>query len=144
MAKTIQQKMRHPEKPVVRVLTEPRGPNFPAGKMLIATPTLIDSAVRQIVKGETITVTELRKMLAEQFGADYACPLTTGLFLRIVAENAERERSEGNVDIAPYWRVTQSDRSMNPRFPGGTEAQAYFLSEEGHRLITKGKKISLV
>ena len=144
MTKTIQEKMRHPAKPEVKVLSEPRGSNFPAGKMLIATPVVIDSAVRQIAKGETVTVTELRKMLAEQFGADYTCPLTTGLFLRIVAENAEQERSEGKVDVAPYWRVTQADRSMNPRFPGGAEAQAFWLRQEGHRLVSKGKKISLV
>ena len=100
--------------------------------MLIATPQVIDAAVRQIPKGQTTTVTAIRRKLAEQFGADYTCPLTTGIFLRIVAENAEYERSKGKNDIAPYWRVTRADNSLNPRFPGGTEAQAFWLSQEGH------------
>ena len=36
--------------------------------------------------------------------------------------------------MAPYWRVTKSDGSLNPKFPGGVEAQARRLEAEGHKI----------
>jgi len=43
--------------------------------------------------------------------------------------------------IAPYWRVIKSDGSLNPKFPGGVQAQALHLKEEGHDIVAcKGKK----
>ena len=38
----------------------------------------------------------------------------------------------GRKDITPYWRVIKNDGSLNEKFPGGVEAQARHLKEEGH------------
>lgn len=45
-AKSWAEKMNHPPKPEVNTFTRPRGANFPAGKMLISTPELIDWTFR--------------------------------------------------------------------------------------------------
>jgi hypothetical protein len=125
------EKMNHPPKPEVKTLTRPKGANFPAGKMLIPTPKLIDETVRKIRKGKTRTVVEIREELAKRYRADYTCPLTTGIFLRIVAENAEEQREQGAARITPYWRVLQKGGALNQKFPGGAAAQARKLRAEG-------------
>jgi hypothetical protein len=54
--------------------------------MFIATPKIIDSYIRQIPKGKQVSIQTMRKDLAHNHNADYSCPVTTGIFLRIVAE----------------------------------------------------------
>lgn len=142
--KSIQEKMSHPEKPRVQRLKRQMGPSFPPGKMLIATPKIIDRYVRKIRKGKTITVEELRNQLAFDFKADYTCPLTTGIFLRIVAENAEMQRGLGKTRIAPYWRVVSKGGALNPKFPGGIKAQARNLKQEGVDVVQKGKTLKVI
>lgn len=113
----------------------------PRGKMLIPRPLDLDALVRAIPRGHLATVTQLRERLARDHGADFTCPLTTGIFLRIVAEAAEEQRAEGKPEIAPYWRVVKEDGSLNEKFPGGAEAQAARLREEGHAVLPgRGKK----
>lgn len=143
MPKSVAEKMSTPAKPEVKLIKRPISASFPAGEMLIATPRVIDKAVRSIKKGKVISVLDLRERLAKQFEADYTCPLTTGIFLRIVAENAEFERSRGAQRVAPYWRVVQKDGSLNPKFPGGVNAQARKLRAEGVKVVTKGAKLKV-
>jgi hypothetical protein len=142
--RTIKEKMATPAKSEVQLLKRRLGPSFPAGKMLISTPTVIDHYVRKIRKGTTITIGELRERLAKDFRADYTCPLTTGIFLRVVAENAELERAEGKARIAPYWRVIRNDGAMNPKFPGGANSQAKLLKAEGVSVVAKGKNLKVI
>lgn len=105
-----------------------------AGKMLIATPLLVDAEVRKIKKGKLTTVSQIMESLAKQFKTDCTCPMTTGIFLRIVAEAAEEDRANGKKQIAPYWRVLKSDGSLNEKYPGGAASQAAKLRAEGHTI----------
>lgn len=102
------------------------------GTMLIARPRDVDALVRTIRKGRLATVNQLRERLAAEHGADTTCPMTTGIFLRIVAEVAEEELAAGRRRVAPYWRVLRAGGALNPKFPGGIEAQARRLRAEGH------------
>ena len=114
---------------------------FGSGKMLIATPLLVDALIRKVEKGKLVTVRELRERLAKDFKVDSTCPLTTGIFVRIAAETAEEDLRMGRGDITPYWRVIRDDGSLNEKFPGGVVAQAAHLREEGHTIEPgKGKK----
>ena len=54
--------------------------------MLIATPKIIDEYINQIPKGINVNIKTLRKDLALTYNVDTTCPVTTGIFLRIVSE----------------------------------------------------------
>lgn len=115
-----------------KMVEDPKG----RGLMLIPKPTDLDELIRKVPRGKLVTVEGLRERLARSFGADFTCPLVTGIFLRIVAEAAEEELREGKdlSQVTPWWRVVKKDGSLNPKFPGGTARQAELLAAEGHEL----------
>jgi hypothetical protein len=87
--------------------------------------------MRKAKKGKLITTSQLRDYLAAQAGADSACPMTTGMFLRVVAEAAEEAVRAGKKRVTPYWRTIRDDGGLNDKFPGGAAAQAAKLRSEG-------------
>jgi hypothetical protein len=120
---------------------EPEVKGTPKGLMLIPKPLDVDALMRRIEPGKLATVDQIRDCLAQRHNADYTCPLTTGIFMRIAAEAAEEDLLAGKGPITPYWRVIKKDGSLNPKFPGGAEAQAARLTSEGHTIEAgKGKK----
>ena len=104
-------------------------------RVLIPAPLILDKLVRKVRKGQLVTVGQLREHLAAQFDADSTCPMTMGIFLVIVAQAAEEDMQEGKKRVAPYWRVIKVDGSLNPKFPGGVNAQALRLKGEGHSIL---------
>lgn len=102
------------------------------GVMLIPTALQVDAMIRKIPCGQVTTLAQIRRRLASWHNADVTCPLVTGIFLRIVAEAAEEDRLAGRTEITPYWRVVGDNGRLNAKFPGGVEAQAKRLAEEGH------------
>jgi len=109
--------------------------------MLIPRPLDVDGLIRRIPRGKLATMEQIRERLAADFHADFTCPLTAGIFIRIAAEAAEEDLSRGETQITPYWRVIKADGRLNQKLPGGTEAQAARLREEGHSIQPgKGKK----
>jgi hypothetical protein len=133
------EKMKRPEHPEIIVLDEDKSAAYPAGKMLIPSPVAIDDIVKTIPKGELITSGKLRSKLAAQFDADYACPMTTGIFLRIAAEYANEQMNNGMKSVTPFWRVIRDDGSLIDKLPGGIEHQAELLAKEGFTFVPKGK-----
>jgi hypothetical protein len=105
------------------------------GTMVIPRPMDVDGLMRRVRKGHLITRSQLRAALARKAGADAACPLTTGIFVRIVAEAAEEDRRAGRKTITPYWRTVKHDGSLNDRFPGGATAQGELLRQEGFTIL---------
>lgn len=111
------------------------------GTMAIARPRDVDALVRKIRKGKLATVKQMMTVLADHYGADTMCPMTTGIFVRIVAEVAEEDRAAGKKRITPYWRLLKTDGKLNQKYPGGVAAQANRLREEGHEIIAgRGKQ----
>jgi len=105
----------------------------------------MDALIRTIKRGKLVTIPQLMDRLATDAGADCACPMTTGIFLRIVAETAEEDLREGRKRITPYWRVLKKGGLLNPKYPGGVQAQEARLQEEGHGIQPgKGKKPPVV
>jgi alkylated DNA nucleotide flippase Atl1 len=107
---------------------------FGTGTMAIAHPLDVDALIRKVKKGRVVTQGQLRERLARKYRAGCTCPLTTGIFVRIVSEAAEEDRRAGKQRITPYWRVLRDDGSLNVRFPGGLAAQARRLKWEGLRI----------
>jgi len=110
------------------------------GMMLIPTALELDAMIRKIPRGQVSTLAQIRRRLARWHNVDVTCPLVTGIFLRIVAEAAEEDRLADRQEITPYWRVVRDDGRLNAKFPGGIEAQARWLREEGHT-VENGKVV---
>jgi len=114
---------------------------FGSGKMLIPSPLDVETLIRKVKKGKLVTQDEIRRRLARNFKVDVTCPITTGIFVHIVAEAAEEDLREGKKQMTPYWRVIRDNGSLNEKLPGGVKAQAAHLREEGHVILPgKGKK----
>ncbi|HJO70587.1 MAG TPA: hypothetical protein QF428_02530 [Flavobacteriaceae bacterium] len=77
--------------------------------MLIATPMIIDEYIKQIPKGINVNIKTLRRDLALTYNADTTCPLTTGIFIRIVSEAAYENFLNGDRNITPFWRVVDHE-----------------------------------
>ncbi len=143
MRKTWRQKLeeKNPEHGKIVDVPPKMQNKFLVGKMLIPRPLDIDALIKSVPKGKLATVIQIRDKLARDAHANCCCPLTTGIFLRIVAETAEEDLNKGKEVITPYWRILRADGSLNERFPGGAESQAARLKKEGHAINSnRGKK----
>jgi alkylated DNA nucleotide flippase Atl1 len=107
--------------------------------ILIPRPLDVDALIRKVPRGKLVTQGHLREKLARDAAADVACPITTGIFVRIVAEAAEESARAGKGRITPYWRVVRDDGRLLEKLPGGPAAQAERLAEEGHQIDDSGK-----
>lgn len=105
------------------------------GAMVISSPAEVDALVRQLRPGEVITLDELRAAIARRHAVAVACPVSTAIFLNMAARAAEERRLMGvpDDDLTPWWRVLRKGGFLNPKYPGGTEAQAALLAAEGVR-----------
>jgi len=141
--KTWREKLEKEQEPKIVVVSQDSkmAKRFGSGEMLIPKPLDVDALIRRVEKGKLITQGQLRERLAGDFKVDFTCPITTGIFVRIAAEAAEEDLRAGKKEITPYWRVIRPDGSLNEKFPGGAEAQAARLREEGHSIRpAQGKK----
>ena len=109
--------------------------------MVIPAPLEVDALMKKVPKGRLVTINELRAALAAKHKADFACPLTTGIFSWIAAHAAAEAEAEGAKRITPYWRTLKTGGELNPKYPGGVEDLSKRLRAEGHRIIHKGKRL---
>jgi hypothetical protein len=108
--------------------------DMPAGsKMLIATPKIIDEYVRHIPKGKSGSLATMRKDLAIEYGAEYTCPVTSGIFLRIVSEAAHEQIEKGapTGKVTPFWRVVDEKSALNKKLSFGSEFVSKQRKKEG-------------
>ncbi len=127
--------------PKVVEITDSMSKRWGTGTVCIPAPREIDEVMRQVPKGKVITINQIRTIIAQKRGATIGCPLTTGIFAWIAAHAAEEAAAEGKKDTTPYWRTLKSKGELNEKYPGGAEAQAAHLREEGHTIEPgKGKK----
>jgi len=129
---TWREKLEKKQEPKVVKVPPKMEKGWGTGTMVIATPLLVNSLVQKVKKGKVVTVAQLMKRLANDFGTDCACPMTTGIFLRIAAEAAEEDLKGGKRQVTPYWRVLKTGGKLNEKFPGGVKLQARRLRAEGH------------
>ena len=139
-SKRWREKLENPVEGLPKVVTGPPKweKRFGGRRVLVATPLLVNGIIQKVGPGKLITVGQIREHLAKDFQADATCPLTTGIFLRIVSEVAEEDLRVGKEKVAPYWRVVRGDGSLNEKFPGGARVQATRLREEGQPLKPAG------
>lgn len=109
---------------------------YGGSKMFFAPPIYYNELMKKVPKGKLITIYQMRNYLAKENNADFTDPMTSGIFVNIVAW-ASYQRNE---DITPYWRTLKSDGELNNKYPEAIELQKKLLEEEGHTIITKGTK----
>jgi hypothetical protein len=135
------QKLERQQEPKIVDIPPRMQARFGKGRMVIPKPLDVDALIRRVPKGKLVTVLQLREELARRSKVDVACPLCTGIFVRIAAEAAEEERRAGKKIVTPYWRVLSSEGRLNPKLPGGLNSQRRMLSGEGHKIAkAAGKK----
>ncbi len=114
MATTALQKLKQ-KKEKKTVVLEKDFAGIKAGqRMLVGTPQMIDAYIRKIPKGKTKTMRQLRNEIARRHRCDATCPVSTAIFVRVVAQAALEEMDEGaDLDaIAPFWRVIAPEDKM--------------------------------
>ena len=127
--------------PKVVEITGKMSKRWGTGMVCIPAPREVDEIMGKVPKGKLITINQIREIVARKHGATIGCPITTGIFVNIAARAAEEAAAEGKRGITPYWRTLKSKGELNEKYPGGVEAQAAHLEEEGHTIEPgKGKK----
>lgn len=112
--------------------------DMPEGcKMLIATPKIVEEYVKQIPKGKSVSMQTMRNDLASEYRAEYTCPVTSGIFLRMVSEAAYEQIQQGKPlsKVAPFWRIVEENSALNKKLSFGSD----FVKDQRKR-----EKIGLV
>jgi len=127
--------------PKVAEITDKMSKRWGTGTVVIPAPREVDEIMARVPEGKVTTINQIRAVLAQKNGASIGCPITTGIFAQIAARAAEEAAAEGKTNTTPYWRTLKSKGELNEKYPGGVEAQAARLREEGHTIeLGRGKK----
>lgn len=139
MAKDFNQMLRNAkDMPKIRIVTDPKTiERYGGERMYFAPPLAYDALMRQVPPGRVTTVGVIRTFLAEVGGADFTDPMTAGIFINIAAWASDQRRT----DETPYWRTLKANGELNPKYPGGIEAQRALLQAEGHTIVQKGSRV---
>lgn len=123
--------------PKIQIVTDTKTiEKYGGNKMYFAPPADYDRIMKKIPFGKLITVSEIRKLFAEQNGADFTEPMTAGIFVTIAAW-ASYQRSENKT---PFWRTLKANGELNEKYPCGLLKQKELLESEGHTVAQKGRK----
>lgn len=83
---------------------------IPAGSMLfVGTPDVVAQYIDRVPRGETRSIERMRRDIARSHRCDAMCPVSTAIFLRMVAERAWDELQSGAApeQVTPFWRVIE-------------------------------------
>ncbi len=123
--------------PRIQIVTDPATiRKYGGDRMYFAPPIDYDRAMRRVPRGMVTTVGEIRAFFAREAGADFTEPITAGVFVSIAAWASFQRQA----DETPYWRTLKAGGELNPKYPGGIEAQREKLEAEGHTVIRRGRK----
>jgi hypothetical protein len=119
--KTWLDKLNEHKEPQVKRIDIDFADMLAGSNMLIATPQIIDQYIQQIEFGKRVDSKTVRKDLALAHNADCTCPVTTGIFLRIVAEANYEKWQQGKPieDITPFWRVIEPKSTIAKKLSFG-------------------------
>jgi hypothetical protein len=76
------------------------------------------------------TIARLRNELARKADAQSMCPVTTAIYLRIVAELSLRDLAQGKRldDVIPFWRVVTPDSKVAKKLSCGPDHVAHLIA----------------
>ena len=122
--------------PKTQILTDQKSiEKYGGDKMYFAPPMDYDRVMKRVPYGKLLTVGCIREYFARENGADFTEPITAGIFVSIAAwASFQREN-----DPTPYWRTLKANGELNPKYPGGVQAQKEKLEAEGHMIVARGR-----
>jgi hypothetical protein len=102
-------------------------------KMLIPSPLVVDTYIRQIPRGKQGNLSQMRKDLAAEYHAHKTCPITSGIFIRIVSEAAYEEFEQGKAinKITPFWRMVDEKSPAAKKLSFGIDFLSAQRKKEG-------------
>ena len=122
--------------PKIQTVTDPKTiAKYGGTKMFFAPPAAYDALMKTVPCGKVVTVGALRAYMAKSNHADKTHPHTP----RHVVSNAAWASEQRTENPTPYWRTLKADGELNPKYPGGAEAQKAKLEAEGHRIMQRGR-----
>lgn len=123
--------------PKTQIITDEKSiAKYGGNRMYFAPPVDYDRIMRRVPQGMLTTVGAIREYFARENGADFTEPITAGIFVSIAAW-ASAQRSG---DETPWWRTLKANGELNPKYPGGIQAQREKLEAEGHEIVQRGRK----
>ena len=119
MAQTAIERLNKAKSPKVVILEKDCAGIRAGSSMFVATPKIVDEFINKMPYGRFITMPELRADLAIEYDCDATCPVSTAIFLRVVAEAALEHLEQGatTADITPFWRVVAPGDKISARLP---------------------------
>ena len=119
MAQTAIERLNKAKSPKVVILEKDFAGIRAGSSMFVATPKIVDEFINKMPYGRFITMPELRADLAIEYDCDATCPVSTAIFLRVVAEAALEYLEQGakTADITPFWRVVAPGDKVSARLP---------------------------
>ena len=119
MAQTAIERLNKAKSPKVVILEKDFAGIRAGSSMFVATPKIVDEFINKMPQGRFITMPELRADLAIEYNCDATCPVSTAIFLRVVAEAALEHLEQGatTADITPFWRVVAPGDKVSARLP---------------------------
>ena len=109
------------------------------GMMYISTPKEINEIIVEIPKGKLITTKQIVERLTSKHKVDFTCPLTTGIFISILANAAKEEMDSGKKKIVPFWRVIKPNGEIYDVHMRVPSRQEDLLEIEGYKFSKKYK-----
>lgn len=143
--KTALEHLNNGREPHIVHMIPPGAPGYreaDGGAMVVSSPTEVNAIVRTLRPGELVTLDDLRAAIARRHQVAVACPVSTAIFLNMCARAAEEQRALGLPEskLTPWWRVLKKGGFLNPKYPGGTDAQQALLEADGVRVSPLRKK----
>ena len=122
--------------PKIQTITDEKSiEKYGGDRMYFAPPIDYDRVMKRIPRGKVTTVGKIREYFARANGADFTEPITAGIFVSIAAwASVQRDGDE-----TPWWRTLKANGELNPKYPGGIEAQRERLEGEGHVIVQRGR-----
>ena len=95
--------------------------------VILVNPKEILPYMQAVPPGKLTTIIEICKAISAKHSVKGCCTLTSGIFIMTIANAVEEMRQEGVGVSVPYWRTLKADGTLNPKYPGGVEAQKAIL-----------------
>ena len=133
MAKTRKQKLEDSKAPKLQILDKPMAGAAAGGTLLLPTPKIVKEFMDGIPVAQQVSFQAMRQQLAQTHNGDVACPITTSMAARTVAEAAWEDIQSGKdpTEVTPFWRVIAADSSIAGKLACGSGFVTAMREKEG-------------